>query len=227
MKLLHISLFSFLIILQSCNINSEKKTWEEIKVQEKHKKKETKQEIKKNLNLDNSKFYLLSKNKSNEYILKKTYFEEEMEVYRFENSKNLYDKTGSAIMEPLEYLILDRSTDNENIVIKTQNKWTKKNKEFNFKHDYTTGIIYELDNGNVSKAFIDSAFINSMKTIYIPPCEEYITDEYEIKDCLDEYVKDEEERRVKNNDFSWYPKLNCEKYFEKIFCERLSKVAEN
>lgn len=217
-RLLVIS-FSFLLIITSCKQNTKVKGNELSK-----NKLENKKEIRNNIDIENSKFYLLSKDKSGKYFLKKKYFESDMEVFRFEKADKMYDKTGSAIMEPLEYLILSKKINNDTILIEVQNRWTKKNKSFNFKYNFEKRIIYQLENNKIVNALIDSTFIKSIKTAYVPPCEEFETDEYEIKDCLDEYVKDEEAKRVKNNNFSWYPRLDCEKYFDKQFCKKLDNI---
>ena len=80
----------------------------------------------------------------------------------------------------------------------------------------TEYLIFWLENGTREQKKLD---INS---IYIPPCKEYQTDEYEIRDCLEEYIKTEELKRVKNNDFNWYPRLDCKKYFDDNFCKELN-----
>lgn len=218
MNQVRLLIISFLFITISCKQNKKVKQDELSKNQ-----LENKKEIRNYINIDNSKFYLLSKDKSGKYFLKKKYFESDMEVFRFEKTGKMYDKTGSAIMEPLEYIVLDKKINNDTILIELQNKWTKKKKSFNFKYDFEKGIIYQLENSKIVKALVDSTFIKSIKTTYIPPCEEFEVDEYEIKDCLDEYVKDEEIRRVKNNDFGWYPRLDCKKYFDKQFCDKLDR----
>ena len=178
------------------------------------------------IDLQNSKFYLLSKDTDNQYFLKKLYFESDMESFQFKENI-MFDKTGMAIMEPLEYIVLSKEFDNDKILVKVQNKWTKKKLTFYFRYDSKKNIVYQLENDKIIKALIDSLSLKSIKNIYVPPCEEFETNEYEIKDCLEEYVKYEEKNRLIKNDFSWYPRLDCNKYFDKEFCKELDAISNN
>lgn len=185
-------------------------------------REEPKKEVQKKLNFDNSKFYLLSKNNSQGYYLKKFYFEGEMEIYKFIKNEFI-DKTGSSIMEPLEYLIQEINDDKDDVLdLKVKRKMTDKVETIQFKYISSKGLLHQIENKKIIKTFIDSLYISSINSIYIPPCKEYQTDKYEIKDCLEEYVKTEELKRVKNNDFNWYPRLDCKKYFEDSFCKELN-----
>jgi hypothetical protein len=173
--------------------------------------------------LDGKKFYLLSKDNSNGDCLKKFYFEQDMQVYQF-SSKTFKDRTGAAIMEPLEYNILKEVNKKNKIQLIIQNKWSKKVDSIFLKYDTSRGLLYRFENGNVLNTFVDSLFISSIKIIYVPPCKEYKSDEDEVEDCLNEYVKDEEEERIRKNNFSWYPRLDCKKYFDQTFCKKLNSL---
>ncbi|QXP58225.1 hypothetical protein [Olleya sp. HaHaR_3_96] len=176
------------------------------------------------IDLQNSKFYLLSKDTGNQYLLKKLYFESDMESFNFKENI-MFDKTGAAIMEPLEYIVLNKEFNNDKILVKVQNKWTNEKSTFYFRYDSKKNLVYQLENDKIIKVLIDSLSLKSIKNIYVPPCQEFQTDEYEIKDCLEEYVKYEEKNRVLKNDFNWYPRLDCSKYFNEEFCMELDAIS--
>lgn len=217
-KLLFINSLLFLIVF-SCK--KEKKVKENLSSISKI------ENLKQNVNdidLKNSKFYLLSKDTGNQYFLKKLYFESDMQSFNFKENI-MFDKTGAAIMEPLEYIVLNKEFKNDKISVEVQNKWTNEKKLFYFRYDSKKSLVYQLENDKIVKVLIDSMSLKSIKNIYVPPCQEFKTDEYEIKDCLEEYVKYEEKNRVLKNDFNWYPRLDCSKYFNEEFCMELDTIS--
>ncbi len=173
------------------------------------------------ITLKGKKFYLLKEKPDKELFLNKNYFESEMEVYTFKANK-FKDRTGSAIMEPLEYDVLKEINSGQYINLVIEN-WNNEKRKIRFEYNPTKGLLYKIKNNKRTMTFLDSLKINSFKIVYMVPCGEY-TDEYEKKDCLEEYIKTEEERRVRANDFKWYPRLDCANIFDSEFCKKLNKI---
>ena len=172
----------------------------------------------------NKKFYKVYKSEEGEFILKKGYFESEMVSYKFEENK-LID--GTNIMEHSVYQIDIVTIKDSVFTIKMHLlENSQLERELNFIYKKNLGII-EVIHKDYKEYYVDSLFLDRIKTIKIPPCDynssEYKMSKEEYDECVEEYLKSEELNRIKEEDFSWYGKLNCEKYFNKETCNEFKK----